>query len=244
MSDYRTHVIETSHITRAIAKCKCKTAVELYIELTNNTAKYKKWGERAFDDPNVLKFIIGKYPWTWIDLCGNAIFIDKHQNRLSDYDVALLSCQTNSSIYQHLSDEFKVDDSIIKAALMCRSYREYQGDYHYGTNSNILKQIPAELNATYAPLAVEQNGWSLKHVLVKTDAITKAAVKIEGRALRFATDEQKRNREIRDEAFLKDMDLILYPWFVERCSPSEIVEKQKLKKKDDIEREERSRQHW
>ena len=127
---------------------------------------------------------------------------------------------------------------------MCRSYREHQGDYHYGTNSNILKQIPAELNATYAPLAVEQNGWSLKHVLVRTDAITKAAVKQEGRALCFATDEQKRNRDIRDDAFLKDMDLINCPWFLERCSPSEIVEKQKLKKEDDIKREDQSRQHW
>lgn len=245
MSYYITHVqIDTRNITRVIANCNCKTAKELYKELTNDTLKYQKWGERAFDDPNVLKFIIGKYPWTWIDLCGNAIFMSKHPNRLSDYDVALLSCQTNSSIYQHLSDEFKVDDSIIKAALMCRSYREYQGDYHYGTNSNILKQIPAELNATYAPLAVEQNGWSLKHVLVRTDAITKAAVKQEGRALCFATDEQKQNRKIRDQAFVKDMDLINQRWFLEYCSPSEIIEKQKLKKKDDIRREDQSSQHW
>ena len=62
MSYYRTHVqIDTTNITRAIDKCKCKTAVELYIELTNNTAKYKKWGEGAFDDPDILKFIIGEF---------------------------------------------------------------------------------------------------------------------------------------------------------------------------------------
>ena len=249
MSYYISHVqIDTRHITRhitrAIKVCKCKTAKELYKELTKDSLKYQNWGERAFDEPDVLKFVIRKYPLTWIDLCNYAIFMDNHRNCLSDYGVALLSCQTNSSIYQYLSDEFKVDDSIIKAALMCRNYREKHGDYHCGTNSNILKQIPAELNATYALLAVKRNGWSLKHVLVKTDTVTKAAVKQEGRALCFATDEQKRNRDIRDEAFLKDMDLINQHWFLEYCSPSEIIEKQKLKKKDDIRREDQSRQHW
>lgn len=243
---YATHVkIDTKNITRAIARCKCKTAVELYIELTNNTAKYKKWGERSFDDPDILKFIIRKYPWTWIDLCKDDFFMSKHPNCLSDYDVALLSCQNNSSIYQHLSDEFKVDDSLIKAALLCRSYRECQGDYHYGNNSNILKQIPVELNATYAVIAVQQDGFALKHVLNKTDRVTLEAVKQNGSAFHYATERQKNNKTIRDAAFNQNMSLINNKDFQAYClNNDEIVEKQKLKKEDDIKREDQSRQHW
>jgi len=170
--------------------------------------------------------------------------MSKHPNRLSDYDVALLSCQKNSSIYQHLSDEFKVDDSIIKAALLCRSYREYHGDYHYGNNSNILKQIPAELNATYAVIAVQQDGFALQHVLNKTDRVTLEAVKQNGSAFHYATERQKNNKTIRDAAFNQNMSLINNKDFQDYCFEGEIKKKEELKKEDDIKREDQSRQHW
>ena len=237
--------IDTSNITRAIKHCDCKTAVELYTELTNGTAKYRKWGERSFDEPDVLKLIITKYPWTWIDLCKHEHFMSKHPNRLSDYGVALLSCQKNSSMYQHLPDEFKVDDSIIEAALLCRSYREHNGEYRFGTNSNILKQIPAELNAKYAVLAVQQNGFALKHVLNKTDRVTLNAVNQEGSAFRYATERQKKTRTIRDTAFNQNMSLINNEEFLRYCTDEgEKTEKGKNQKEDDIKQEEQHRQHW
>jgi len=70
--------IYIDNIKRIIEKREITTALNLYIELTNGEDRYKNWGERAFNEINVLKFVIKKFEISFIDLFLNKTFKKKH----------------------------------------------------------------------------------------------------------------------------------------------------------------------
>tara|TARA_B110000977_G_scaffold186806_1_gene253204 strand:+ start:782 stop:1663 length:882 start_codon:yes stop_codon:yes gene_type:complete len=188
--------------------------------------------ERLFDDTDVLQYVILKLRINWIDLCLDVGFQEKYPHCLDNYDVTLLSCETNSSMYKWLSDTSRSDDKIIRAALNCYGYREEKGYYRAGHNFDILRDIPQQLNAEYALLAVKMNGSALKHVTSKTNLITMEALMENGyQAFQYATEEQKNTRLIRATAFEKSNSLINSPDFLKYCSPAEIVKYKRDKKR-------------
>ena len=179
--------------------------------------------ERLFDDTDVLQYVILKLRINWIDLCLDVGFQEKYPQCLDNYDVALLSCETNSSMYKHLSGYLRKDDKIIHAALNCYGYREGGGYYSAGHNFDILKDIPQYLNAEYALFAVKMNGSALKHVVNKTNQITMEALMENGyQAFQYATEEQKNTPLIRATAFGNSNSLLSSPDFLKYCLPAEI----------------------
>ena len=78
----------------------------------------------------------------------------------------------------------------------CYGYREEKGYYRAGHNFDILRDIPQQLNAEYALLAVKMNGSALKHVTNKTNLITMEALMENGyQAFQYATETQKKTKD-------------------------------------------------
>ena len=192
---------------------------------------------QVFADTNVLQYVILKLTIKWIDLCLDGGFQEKYPHCLDNYDVALLSCETNSSMYKHLSDTLRSDDKIIRAALNCYGYREEKGYHRVGHNLDILRDIPQQLNAEYALLAVKMNGSALKHVANKNNRITMEAIMQNGNAFQYATEEQKNTRLIRATAFKENNSLINSNSFRTYCSPEEIDKYKRDKKREDTHQE-------
>ncbi len=193
--------------------------------------------DRLFDDTNVLQFVVLKLTIKWIDLCLDDRFKRKYPQCLDNSDVALLSCATNSSVYKHLSDNLRSDKQIIMAALKCYGYRDAGGYHRVGHNLDILRDIPQQLNAKYALLAVKMNGSALKHVANKTNNITMEAIMQNGNAFQYATEEQKNTRLIRANAFKENNSLIKSNRFRTYCSPEEIIKYKRDKKREDTHQE-------
>ena len=190
--------------------------------------------DRVFADTNVLQYVILKLTINWIDLCLDGDFQKKYPQCLDNYDVALLSCETNSSMYKHLSDTLRSDDKIIRAALNCYGYREAGGYHRAGHNFDILRDIPQQLNAEYALLAVKMNGSALKHVANKTDHITMEALMEDGYlAFQYATETQKNTKLFRVTAFKENNSLINSSSFRRYCSPEEIEKYKQDKERAD-----------
>jgi hypothetical protein len=193
---------------------------------------------QVFADTNVLQYVILKLTIRWIDLCLDVGFQEKYPHCLDNYDVTLLSCETNSSMYKWLSDTSRSDDKIIRAALNCYGYREEKGYYRAGHNFDILRDIPQQLNAEYALLAVKMNGSALKHVTNKTNLITMEALMENGyQAFQYATETQKKTKRFRDIAFEESNSLLSSPEFLKYCSPAEIVNYRRKKEREDTHRE-------
>ena len=192
---------------------------------------------RVFADTNVLQYVILKVTIGWIDLCLDGGFQEKYPHCLDNYDVALLSCETNSSMYKHLSDTLRSDDQIIRAALNCYGYRDEGGYHRVGHNVDILRDIPQQLNAEYALLAVKMNGSALQHVANKTNHITMEALMENGNAFQYATEKQKNTKRIRATAFKENNSLINSNSFRTYCSPEEIDKYQQDKEREDTRQE-------
>ncbi len=220
-------------IEKIIERKKINTALALYRELTQKKFDhYKLWGERAFNEINVLKFVIQKFEISFINLFLNKTFKEKHPI-LNNFEVALLATQSNSGIYIHLNYDLKIKDEIIKAAFNCVGYSHVTG-WHINANPEILSQIPNAYNQNgknkyevYTELAVIMNGDALRYVEgdeYKTDEITKEAIRQDITNFQWATEEQKNNKEIREYTFQKsmrqgDFNLVDKKWFTKYTDP-------------------------
>lgn len=231
--------IYIDNIKRIIEKREITTALNLYIELTNGEDRYKNWGERAFDEINVLEFVIREFEISFIDLFLNKEFEEKHPKSLENYSVALLATQRNSGIYTHLNDDLKINDEIIKAAFNCVGYRYEYTNWKINANPKILLQIPNDYKnengknkyEVYTELAVIMNGDALIYVEgdeYKTDKITKNAIKQDITNFQWATEKQKKNKEIREYTFQEsmrqdDFKLVVKIWFTKYTETNELL---------------------
>ena len=227
--------IYIDNIKRIIEKREITTALKLYIELTNGEDRYKNWGERAFDEINVLEFVIREFEISFIDLFLNKEFEEKHPKSLENYSVALLATQSNSGIYTYLNDDLKINDEIIEAAFNCVGYRYEYTNWKINANPKILLQIPNAYKnqngknkyEVYTELAVRMNGDALRYVEgdeYKTDKITKNAIKQDITNFQWATEKQKNKKEIREYTFQEsmrqdDFNLVDKEWFTEYTDP-------------------------
>jgi hypothetical protein len=230
--------IYVGNIEKIIEKREITTALALYRELTQKLDHYKLWGERAFNDIDVLKFVIQKFEISFINLFLNKTFKEKHPI-LNNFEVALLATQSNSGIYRHLIDDLKIKDEIIKAAFNCFGYScdEYShvSGWQINANPKILFQIPNAYKnqngknkyEVYTELAVIMNGDALRYVEgdeYKTDEITKEAIRQDITNFQWATEEQKNNKEIREYTFQismrqGDFNLVDKKWFTKYTDP-------------------------
>lgn len=229
--------IYVPNIEKIIKNKEITTASKLYKELTKNLDSYKNWGERAFDDINVLKFVIQKFEISFINLFLNKTFKEKHPI-LNNFEVALLATQSNSGIYIHLNYDLKIKDEIIKAAFNCVGYSHVTG-WQINANPKILFQIPNAYKnqkgknkyEVYTELAVIMNGDALRYVEgdeYKTDEITKEAIRQDITNFQWATEEQKNNKKIREYTFQKsmsqgDFNLVDKEWFTTYTDPKELL---------------------
>lgn len=225
--------IYIGNIEKIIKKREITTALKLYRELTKKLDSYKLWGERAFNEINVLKFVIKKFEISFIDLFLNKTFKKKHPI-LNNFEVALLATQSNSGIYIHLNYDLKIKDEIIEAAFNCFGYSHVTG-WQMNFNPKILLQIPNAYKnqngknkyEVYTELAVIMNGDALRYVEgdeYKTDKITKNAIKQDITNFQWATEEQKNNKEIREYTFQEsmrqdDFNLVDKKWFTKYTDP-------------------------